>query len=183
MAWYDWAGAVPAIYSGISHAVGGKGLSGDAQDAWNWGKQRSMAPQMGQSPYQGSWDALIGQLQLQGNSTPMADNAFRQAKDNAMQQSLAMSRGGSAGGARQAGMSLAQANNGIMGNYANAKLQEQMMARQSLMGALGGAGQSWWGPQNANFQAQLSTPSNMQMLTDFMQKNLGTGAKMAGGGF
>lgn len=156
---------------------GGKYL---AQHAWD----RPGAPQAQQNPYLPDWTNLIGQLQQQASGTgpSMADNAFKQAMNTTQNQSLAMARGGSAGGARQAGMALGDAQNGMMGNYANARLQEQLLARQSLMGALGGRDQAWWGPNQANLSAQMNQPSNLEMVTGWMGNNLASGAQLAGKG-
>lgn len=182
MAWYDYAGALPALYTGVSHALGGGGVSGDARSAWQWGKGRSTAPSMGENPYRGQWDTLIGQLQQQagGQGPSLAGNAFREASDTGLRQQMAMSHGGSAGAARQAGMNMGRINQGQAQGYSNARLQEQLAARQMLQGALGGAGQAWFQPQSANLGAQLSSPTNMQMLTQLLAQLGAAGGTIAG---
>ena len=59
---------------------------------------------------------------------------------------------------------MGKANAGLAQGYSNARLQEQMAARQQLQGALSGAGTAWFQPQQANLQATLGTQSNGQQL-------------------
>jgi hypothetical protein len=134
---------------------------------------------MGGNPYQGQWDSLIGQLSQQG--TPLSDQAFRNASDTAINQTAALSRGGSAGGARQAGMNLSNTQAKMGADYQTAKLQEEMARRQALMGALGGAGNAWWQPASANFGALQNSPTNLQMLTNFLGQAGAIGGMAAGG--
>ncbi len=134
------------------------GLGGVFNSVSDWLGQKQN--QIGTNPYQGQWNNLIGQLskQASGQGPSMAGDAFKQASDHAMQQQMALARGGTAGGARQAGMNMGQLGQGQAFGYANARLQEQMAAKQALMQALQGAGNAWWQPQQAN-QGQ---PNNLQ---------------------
>lgn len=186
MAWYDYAGLPATYYTLASKALGGKGLSGDAKSAWNWGQERPTAPQIGPNPYQGQWDSLITQLQNQANPNntgpSLAGNAYKQAQQTGMNNVLSMSRGGSAGAARMGMQTLGRMNQGLSQGYSNARLQEQLAAQQQLQGALSGAGNAWFQPQSANLNAQLNTPSNMQMLMQFLQQLGTSGATLAGKG-
>jgi hypothetical protein len=157
MAWYD----------PIAGLVGPAGRKG-----WEWGQQRQSGPQIGENPYQGRWDNLIGQLEQQsaGQGPSLAGNAYKAAHAQGLSDQMSMASGGSAGRARQAGMNMTRMNQGLAHGYGNARLQEQLAARQQLSGALGGAGMAWFGPQEANLKAQLSQPTNMQMLMQFLQQ-------------
>lgn len=153
---------------------GGQGLISDIP---SWGSMKDWwnhknAPQIGANPYQGGWDSLISQLQMQGNGEgpSLAGNAYKQAQQTGMQNMLSMSRGGSAGAARGGQMAMGRMNQGMAQGYSNARLQEQMMARQQLQAALAGAGNAWFQPQQANLQAQLGTQSNGQQLTGFVSQ-------------
>jgi hypothetical protein len=125
------------------------------------------APQIGANPYQGHWDSLIGQLQQTGGRS-LAGDAFAQANATGMNNVLSMSRGGSAGAARQGMQQYGQMQQGQAFGYSNARLQEELARKQMLQAALAGAGNAWFQPQQANLQAQVNTPSNMQMLTGFI---------------
>lgn len=181
MAWYDYAGVPAALYSLGSKALGGKGLSGDLKSAYSWGQKRPGAPQIGQNPYMGQWDTLLGQLQQQasGQGPSLAENAYRQAHAQGLRDQMSMASGGSAGRARQAGMNMARANQGLAAGVSNARLQEQLAARQALQAALSGAGNAWFMPQQANLQAQIATPTNMQQLMNFMQQLAVSGGSIA----
>jgi hypothetical protein len=85
-------------------------------------------------------------------------------------------------------MNMTRMNQGLAHGYGNARLQEQLAARQQLSGAIGGAGAAWFAPQAANLQAQLAQPTNMQMLAQFLQQfgsglgAMGVGQKAPTGG-
>jgi hypothetical protein len=145
------------------------------EEIQQWKNKRPGAPSMAGNPYQGGWDQLIAQLQQQssGNGPSLAGEAFKAANQQGMNNVLSMSRGGSAGATRMGQMQLGQMNQGLAQGYSNARLQEMLAARQMLGGALQGAGQAWFQPQYANMQAQLQTPTNMQMLTGIFQSVLG----------
>lgn len=189
MAWYDVPlMAINPMWGAQAIAgretVAGSGIKDYASKAWQWGQQRPGAPSMGQNPYQSNWGNLIGQLEQQsrGEGPSLAGNAFREASDTAMKQQLAMSAGGSAGAARQAGLNMGQIGQGLAQGYSNARLQEQLAARQMLTGALSGAGQAWFQPNMANLQAQLQSPTNLQMITGLLQQGLTAGAMMTPSG-
>jgi hypothetical protein len=93
---------------------------------------------------------------------------------------MALSHSGSPGQARQAGINMGRINQGQAFGYSNARLQEQLAARNQLQGALGGASQSWFQPQAANLQAQLASPTNLQMLMSFLSQMGAGGATLAG---
>jgi hypothetical protein len=175
MAWYD----------PVAGLVGPAG-----RKAWEWGQGRPNAPQIGANPYQGKWDTLIGQLEQQsaGQGPSLAGNAYKEAHAQGLRDQMSMASGGSAGQARQAGMNMTRMNQGLAHGYGNARLQEQLAARQQLSGAIGGAGAAWFAPQAANLQAQLAQPTNMQMLAQFLQQfgsglgAMGVGQKAPTGG-
>lgn len=150
---------------------------------WDWGKGRSTAPQMPTDPYQSQWGDLIGQLRqtANGQGESLAGNAFKQASDEGMQQQMSLARGGSPGAARQAGINMGALNQGQAFGYSNARLQEQLAARQQLQQALTNAGNAWFQPQSQNLQAQLQSPTNMQMLTNFLGQIMSAGGTVAGG--
>jgi hypothetical protein len=133
---------------------------GTVSDWWN----TKNAPQIASNPYQSNWNSLIQQLTAQGNGQgpSLAGNAYKQAHQTGMQNVLAMSRSGSAGGAQAGMQTLGKMNQGLQQGYSNARLQEQMAARQQLQMALAGAGNAWFQPQQANLQATMATPSNGQ---------------------
>lgn len=150
----------------------GRGTVGDmASDAADWWNKRN-APQIGANPYQSNWNALVAQLtqQANGQGPSLAGNAYKQAQQTGMQNVLAMSRGGSAGAAQQGMQTLGRMNQGMAQGYSNARLQEQLAARQQLQAALAGAGNAWFQPQQANLQATMATPSNGQQLTGFVSQ-------------
>jgi hypothetical protein len=153
--------------------VQGHGLMSVVSGIKDWMGQKNAA-QIGANPYQGQWDALIAQLnqQANGQGPSLAGNAYKQAHQTGMQSVLAMSRGGSAGAARQGVQTLGRMNQGLAQGYSNARLQEQLAARQQLQNALAGAGNAWFQPQQANLQAQMGAQSNGQSL-------LGTVAQLA----
>lgn len=167
---------------GPLEGLGGK-ISSGWNDLWDWGKERSTAPQMPGDPYQGQWGDLIQQLQRQSNGQgeSLAGDAFRQASDEGLRQQMTMSHGGSAGAARQAGINMGRINQGQAFGYSNARLQEQLAARQQLQSALTNAGNAWFQPQQQNLQAQLQSPTNMQMLTNFLGQIFSAGGTAAGG--
>lgn len=183
--WYDWLPGVNMATIGNKvvngqQAGGGSGLLGDA---WKWGQERQQGPQIGANPYQGGYDSLIGQLQQQasGKGPSLAGNAYNQAHGQAMQDYQSMGRGGSAGAARMGQQNMGRANQGLAAGYSNARLQEQLAARQQLQGALGGASAAWFAPQQANLSAQMGQQTNMQQLLAFMQGAGQVGGKIAGG--
>jgi hypothetical protein len=154
-----------------------------AKMAWEWGKKRDNVPQIDQNPYMGNWNSLIGQLEQQasGKGPSLAGDAYKQAHQTGMNNLMAMSRGGSAGGTRMAGRQMGQMNQGLSQGYANARLAEQLAARQALSQSLMGAGNAWFQPQQANLQATMATPTNMQMLTKMLSEGGGAAAKLSGG--
>ena len=143
-----------------------------AKSAWEWGKERPTAPAMPENPYQQNWGNLVTQLESQsrGDGPSLAGDAYKMAHAQGMRGMQSMSRGGSAGAARAGMLGMGRMNQGLNQGYSNARLQEQLAARSQLTQALGGAGQAWFQPQYANLQAQLNTPSNMQMLMSFLQQ-------------
>ncbi len=132
-------------------------------DIMNWMKKKNY-PQIGANPYQGGMDSLIGQLQQQasGKGPSLAENAYRQAHAQGLQDQQSMAAGGSAGQARQAGLNTARLTQGLAAGSSNARLQEQMAAQQSLQQALTGAGNMWFQPQQANLQSQLGAKANWE---------------------
>jgi hypothetical protein len=159
------------------------GLTGGA-----WGRTKEWfnkknAPQIGQSPYLGGYDRLISQLQHQasGRGPSLAGNAYRQAHGQGMNDVMAMSRGGSAGAARAGMRQMGAMNQGLAAGYSNARLQEQLAARQQLQGALGGASNAWFQPQQANLQATMGTQSNGQQLMGMLSQLTGSIASLIPG--
>jgi hypothetical protein len=161
-------------------AIRGKGSL--ASRAVNWAGQRN-APQIGANPYLGQWNTLLGQLgqQANGQGPSLASQAFSQASAAGLRQQQSLAAGGSAGAARQAGMNMARINQGQAAGFANARLQEQMAARQALVQALQGAGNAWFQPQAANLQATMGTPTNGQMLLGTLGQVAGIGGMLFGG--
>jgi hypothetical protein len=157
---------------------------GFRDDVNGWANKREGAPQIAENPYQGQWGDLIGQLRQQSNGEgpSLAGNAYRQAHSQSMNDYASMSRGGSAGAARMAQRNMGQANQQLAAGYSNARLQEQLAARQQLQGALVGAGNAWFQPQQANLQSQMMTPSNLQKLTQFLSQMGQIGGTVAGAG-
>lgn len=153
------------------------------QKMWDWGKERSTAPQMPDNPYQSQWGGLIDQLRqtANGQGESLAGDAFKQASDEGLRQQMTMAHGGSPGAARQAGINMGNINQGQAFGYSNARLQEQLAARQQLQQALTNAGNAWFQPQQQNLQAQLQSPTNMQMLTNFLGQIFSAGGTVAGG--
>lgn len=191
MEWYDYAlAAVNPVAAGnlfgmqglFGKDVGldqaGRAMNQSIGNASQWANQRPSAPQMGQNPYMRDWNSLIGQLKQPG--TPQSDLAFQRASDTALTQARSMSSGGSAGGARQAGMNLAGAQANIAGGYQQAKLAEEMARRQALMNALQGGGNAWFQPNAANLNAQMGSPTNLQQLTSFLSQLGAAGGTIAG---
>lgn len=173
-----WEYLVP----GYGLYAAGRDIKNGLSDPNGWMNQRPTAPHMGSNPYQGQYNDLIDQLRQQasGEGPSLAGNAYKQAQQTGMNNVLAMSRSGSAGGTRQAGRTLGQMNQGFNQGYSNARLQEQLLARQQLQGALGGASQAWFQPQYANLNAQLQSPTNLQMLTGFLQQLMTGAGTLAG---
>lgn len=171
--WFDYAatGATGGLY-------GAGKLAYDNKDKFSSWAQKKNAPQIEQNPYLGDWGSLIGQLQqtASGQGPSLAGGAYQQAHAQGLQDQRSMAAGGSAGQARQAGMNMTGMNQGLAQGYSNARLQEQLAAQQSLQGALAGAGNAWFQPQQANLQSQMATQTNGQMLANFlMQLGLGAG--------
>jgi hypothetical protein len=165
---------------GLFSFLGGNGV----KDAYAWGQKRPQGPQIGPNPYQGDWNGLISQLQQQasGQGPSLAGNAYNQASQDSMRQSQAMFRGGSAGAARAGAAQMGQNQQGLQAGYANARLAEQMAARSQLQGALSGAGNAWFAPQQSNLAATMGTPTNMQTLLSFLQNAGAAAGKMSGAG-
>lgn len=153
-------------------------------EAYEWGQKRQTGPQIGENPYLGGYNTLISQLQQQANGQgpSLAGNAYNQAHGQAMNDYQSMARGGSAGAARQGQRMMGQANGQLAAGYSNARLQEQLAARQQLQSALAGAGNQWFQPQQANLAAQMGQQTNMQQLTSFLQQIGMVGGKMSGAG-
>lgn len=152
------------------------------EDALEWGRQRQDVPQIGENPYMGQWGDLIGQLQTQsrGEGPSLSGEAYKQAHQTGMNSVRSMSRGGSAGAARQGMRQMGTMNQGLAQGYSNARLQEQLAARQQLQAALSGAGNAWFQPQQANLSAQLGSQTNMQQLTAILEQIGAIGGKIAG---
>ncbi len=149
----------------------------------NWWGDKNVDT-IGANPYQGGWDTLIQQLQQQSNGQgpSLAGDAYKQANAQGMNNILSMSRGGSAGAVRQGQQQMGRMQQGMAFGYANARLQEQLAARAQLQGALGGAGQAWFQPQQANMAATNAAQSNGQKMLNFLQQNVATAAQFAGAG-
>lgn len=146
---------------------------------------------IGANPYQGGWDNLIAQLRQQsmGTGPSMAGNQYMAASQDAMNQQLAMSHGRSAGAARGAAQNMSNIGMGQAQGYADAALKERLGATAQLGGALQGAGQAWWQPQQANQNYYLQTqnamvnePSQAQQFAGLMAPMFGGAASMSGGG-
>lgn len=162
-------------------------LGPTAQDAYTWGSQRPQGPQIEQNPYlsmPGGYNDLIGQLnrQASGQGPSLAGNAYREANQQGMHDVQAMSRGGSAGAARGGMQQMGQLTQGLQQGYSNARLQEQLAARQQLQAALAGASNAWFQPQQANLSATMGQQTNMQQLTSFLQQIGAVGGKLSGAG-
>lgn len=150
----------------------------------SWFNQRGYDPDlitMGQNPYLGTWSALIGQLmqQAQGKGPSLAQNAYRQASDDAMSGQMAMARNGGAGSARTAAYNMGHVQQGLAQGLAQARAQEQLGSYGALMSALGGAGTAWFQPNAANLQSALAQqqiyaqqPSRGQQVTGFLGNTL-----------
>jgi hypothetical protein len=173
VSWYDY---LPSIPFQLANAATGGGpyadAAGYAKDAYQWGQQRSNVPQIGPNPYQGDWTSLIRQLQAtaRGDGPSLAGNAYKQASDNTMRNMQSLSSGGSAGGAREAIGQMGRIGQGLAQGYSNARLQEQLATQQMLQGALTGGGNAWFQPQQANLQATMKTPTNMQQILALLQQ-------------
>ena len=182
----NFPGFIPGAgqYSGQRVAVGNtKGVGDYVEQAKNWWNDKN-APQIGANPYMSNWGALVSQLtqQANGKGPSLAGEAYKQAHQTGMQNVLAMSRSGSAGGAQAGMQTLGRMNQGLAQGYSNARLQEQLAARQQLQAALAGAGNAWFQPQQANLQATMATPSNGQQLTSFVSQLASSFAPFLGGG-
>lgn len=142
---------------------------------------RKNAPQIPQNPFMGDWGTLIGQLQrtASGEGPSLAGNAFKDAHAQGLRDQMSMAAGGSAGGARQAGMNMVRQNQGLAAGFSNARLQEQLASQQALQAALTNAGNSWFMPQQANLQAQFNTQTNGQQLMNFLMQLAQGGATLA----
>lgn len=166
--------------AGLADGLTSGGIGGAAQRFGNWAGQRN-APQIGENPYMGQWGTLLSQLQQQaaGQGPSLAQNAYREAHDQGMAGVQAMSRGGSAGAARGGMNMMGRMNQGLAQGYSNARLQEQLAARQQLQAALTGAGNAWFQPQQMNLQAMMGTPTNLQTLLNMLQQGGMAGAQIA----
>lgn len=175
--WYDYIPSLP-------FQIGNAATGGDPFGAGKWLNKRPNQVQMPANPYQGQWDALLGQLSetAAGRGPSLAGDAYKQAHAQGMNDTLAMSRGGSAGAAHAGMQQMGRANQGFAQGYANARLQEQLAARQQLTGALQGAGQAWWQPQYTNLLSQMGTPTNMQTLLQLLQQGGAVGGSILKGG-
>jgi hypothetical protein len=170
--WYDYVN--PLEYG--AHAL-------EKGKEW-YGKKN--APQIQENPYLGQWGSLIGDLQAQSSSNyqgpSLAGNAYNQAHNQGINDVMSMSRGGSAGSARAGMRQMGNMNQGLAAGYSNARLQEQMAARMQLQGALAGAGNAWFQPQQANLQATMGTQSQGQQLMAFLKDVGGIVGSVSGGG-
>jgi hypothetical protein len=153
-----------------------------AKGAKQWAGEKN-APTIGENPYLPDWRDLVTQLQQQamGNGPSLAGDAYKQANATGMRNVMAMSRGGTAGAARAGQMQMGRMQQGLSQGYANARLQEQLMARQMLAQALSGAGNAWFQPQQANMNAEMNTQSNGQQLLSFGSQLAGIGGQFLGG--
>lgn len=169
--WYDW---LPGMNTAtmVGNATGNGSASQMLGKAYNWAQQKPNVPQIPQSPYLQNYNTLIGQLEQQsrGEGPSLAGNAYRQAHGQAMNDYASMSNGGSAGNARMAQRNMGSANANLQAGYSNARLQEQLAARQMLQGALSGANAAWFQPQQTNLAATMGSPTNMQQLTGLLQQ-------------
>lgn len=181
MKWYDYAAtaATGGGYLAGKYALD-KGFRNNVNDWYN----KKNAPQVGSNPYLGNWNNLIGQLEKQSSSSytgpSLAQNAYREAHAQGLNDVMSASRGGSAGAARAGMNQMGKMNQGFASGYSNARLQEQLAMQQQLQGALGGAGNAWFQPQAANLQATLGTQSNGQQLMQFLQQALAGAGTIAG---
>lgn len=159
-------------FSGISSAVKG------GMEWWN----KKNYDQMPNNPYMGAWGSLISQLgqQARGQGPSLAGNAYKQAHGQAINDALAMGRGGSAGAVRASQNAMGRANQGLAAGYSNVRLQEQMAARQQLQAALAGAGNAWFQPMYANMMAKNAAQSNGQKFMGFLQQGAATLAGIPG---
>jgi hypothetical protein len=166
-----------------SKPSGNNKFGGLFEGAKEWFNNKN-APQIGANPYQSQWGDLIGQLRQQSSGTgpSLAGGAYNQAHSQAMNDYATMSHGGSAGAARQAQRNMGTANAGLAQGYSNARLQEQLAARQQLQGALAGAGNAWFQPQQANLQATMGTQSNGQQLMNMLSQMMAGFGSLTGGG-
>lgn len=169
----SWTDFVPSVPFQLGRAAYNKGKG--------WFNTKN-APQMPANPYQGNWDGLIGQLtqQANGQGPSLAQGAYQSAHDQGVHDIQSMSRGGSSGAARRGVQAMGQMNTNMTQGLQNARLQEQMQAQQSLMGALQGAGNAWFQPQAVNLNAQLNSPSNGQQLLALLQQLTMAGGQVAG---
>lgn len=187
MAWYDWLPGMNSV--SIVSGLTGNGWSGSQslKDAYAWGQKRPDHPQIPESPYlgmQGGYNDLIGQLnqQASGQGPSLAQNAYREAHDQGMNDLMSAGHGGSAGAARAAQLGMGNMNAGLSAGYSNARLQEQLAARNQLMQALSGANQAWFQPQQSNLAATMGTKTNMEQLFGILQQGGAIGGQIAGMG-
>ena len=152
------------------------------QEAYKWGQKRSNVPQIPASPYLGNYNNLIGQLEQQsrGEGPSLAGNAYMTAHQQGLDDAQSMFRGGTAGAARAGARQMGQMNAGLAHGYSNARLQEQLAARQMLVGGLEKANSAWFQPQEANLKATFASPTNMQQLSALLQQLGMAGGKIAG---
>lgn len=109
-------------------------------------------------------NALIKMLQgrVAGEGPSVAGDAYKQASENAMAQTMALSNGGNPAAARQAGMNLGNIQQGQAQGYATARNQEMQGATGQLGGVMaqlgntiGAADQSTLSRDKANQDAWL----------------------------
>lgn len=116
-------------------------------------------PYVPNSPYAGNYATLIGQLEQQaaGQGPSLAGEAFKRGSADAVNQQMAMARGGTnAGSARQAAMNIGGIQQGLAQGLAEARTGEQLAARQGLLAALGGAEGADFQRSGANQAAYLT---------------------------
>jgi hypothetical protein len=191
MAWYDWLPGMNSV--SIASGLTGNGWSGSQslKDAYAWGQKRPdvPAPQVDpNNPYTGGYNGLIQQLQQQstGAGPSLAGNAYREAHDQGMNDLASAGHGGSAGSARTAQLGMSNMTAGLSAGYSNARLQEQLAARQQLQAALSGASAAYYTPQLANQSALLEAlkikygqQTNGQQLTGTLQQLGQAGGQIA----
>lgn len=140
---------------------------------------------LGANPYQGGWDALIGQLRQQasGQGPSLAAQQYQQANQTAMANQLAMARAGrSPGAAYNASNNMNALNQGLSAGVAQARTQEQLGSQQALAGALSGAGNADLQRALANQQAYWSMIQQKNAQPSDFEKVMGVGSQLLGMG-
>ncbi len=178
--YWDWGGAGKGAATGASAgaAAGPWGALVGGLIGTGFGGLFSNVPgKRVKPPDTSNWDALIGQLQQKaaGNGRSLAGEAYKSAQQTGMNNVLAMSRGGSAGAARQGIQTLGEQNQGLAKGYADAKLAEQNVYQQQLQSALVGRDAAM-GMGNAENRAQANDALAAQ------QREMATYAQLAQAG-